>query len=432
MNDRFREVYASRRVIFQSFCCTFRTLYRGDAETITLKGKAFALTIIAAIQPPDGAPFFLADTLISKPGNNSDVKVLGPGGLTKQARGHLYQPSRLERKCVIINAMTFAAYAGTSFVAKTALYKVAHALADRPPDAQTISKALTEDEDKLTQHDTSLLVAFVDKTGVHQLTFGPHFIEHTCADGTKVTASGSGCAPLIRTLENVLGGRTVVNFPTSKNASFWQKGRARLWRLFHPRLDSHHRVVVQLANVVAEFCAGEAIRGEFDSHFGGLVEIATCAGSGFFMLPSLMIAIELFTRDGDALRPASSSYLTYRYYEDILLYRRFGETRQEELKATFGTDYIASTVKPLLRKPTNDEKRRAIDELLAAPFHETTLQVFNWSDVNDLTQRRTSVRAPDEARFWIDRREDRFRIYHSNDFSAEIAKRFGASRIDYS
>src|SRR6266516_8023586 len=47
------------------------------------------MTIIAAIHPPKGAPFFVADTLVSKPGNNTDINVLGPGGLVKQAKGQI-------------------------------------------------------------------------------------------------------------------------------------------------------------------------------------------------------------------------------------------------------------------------------------------------------------------------------------------------------
>jgi len=186
---------------------------------------------------------------------------------------------------------------------------------------------------------------------------------------------------------------------------------------------------VKLSNVIAKFSANETVRAEFESHFGGIVEIATCTTLGFFMLPSVMIAIELFRRESDELRPAGSSYLTYRYFEDILAFRRFGDIRQEELKKTFGTDYIGSTISPLLRKPSAAAKKRAIDELLATSFHDTELQVFSWSD-DDLVS--TSVTAPDNSRFRIERPGDSFTVFHSHEFSAEIAKRFGASRINYS
>ena len=155
----------------------------------------------------------------------------GPAASSNRPKVKSHQPSRLERKCAIINKMTFVAYAGSSFVAKRALSKVERALADQAPSRHIISTAVSEYEEDLSHHNTSLLIAFIDDGKVEHLTFGPDFTHHTFEDGTQLTANGSGYAALHDALDMVLKTKPKIRYPGLTNATFWQKTVACLARL---------------------------------------------------------------------------------------------------------------------------------------------------------------------------------------------------------
>jgi hypothetical protein len=365
------------------------------------------MTLIAAILPVDGAPFFISDTLVSEPGCQ-ETRILGPNGIILPARGGDYRPWRLQQKNIIVRERTFAAYAGASFLAHGVFRQLEQSIPAAGPTREIIADVAANYEADLLRHETSMLFAFVGNDGaVELLMAGSEFAHLVLEDGTECYAAGSGA-------ESFLG-----TFPDLRRAA---GGDQLLGE------NPHHMLIMQLCGLSAEFGAREAILGEFDCHFGGIVEIVRTTGLGFEKLPGATIINEVVTIDADELTLWGGNYLQYCYSDDVLVYWRFGQLRNAEALDAFGTDAFAAVIRPPHRQPSRAENDRACEKVLATSSDDSTFNVFCWNDLNNLNRRRLSVRAPDNGNFRVWRENGHFYVFRSHAFLDEIAQRFGVQR----
>jgi hypothetical protein len=380
--------------------------HRANSLKVLNNERGVAMTLIAAILPPDDPPFFIADTLVSTPGE-ARGRVLGPHGLILPKSGTEYRPSLLRQKTAILHKSVFAAYANSTFYAQI-ISKLAKGLSDAPPTAEKITEIVSEYAQELRDSETTIFVAFIDECStMHFMTFGPDPLHSQLADGTDCYLAGSGTKAFSEAIES---GRIS------------DSGLVEQW-------PADNLLVMKLAGLIGRFASMETARAEFQDNFGGLIEIVQPTASGFEKMPSLSIITEFVTVEGDELVIWGGNYLDYCYEGDILVYRRFGQIRQEESKQAFGSERLVACVNPLHRIPQPREIGAAYSTVLSKPFEESTFNIFSWVSFNESTHDRMSIRIPDRGQFRINHSENQIQVFRSYKFLDELAKRFGATRV---
>ena len=96
------------------------------------------------------------------------------------------------------------------------------------------------------------------------------------------------------------------------------------------------------------------------------------------------------------------------YDDDLLVYRRFGEIGADQAREAFGTDYLISTVRPLLRVPSKAEKDHAVEKIQATSFQDCALFAIVWVEFNTGKVLGFNISPPETSGFEIFRRDDRF------------------------
>ena len=365
------------------------------------------MTSIAAILPPDEPPFFIADTLVSTRGE-ARGRVLGPHGLILPKSGASHRPIQLRQKTAILHKNVFAAYANSTFYARAVLGKLAEGLSHVPLTRAKITAIVSEYDQELADSETTILVALIDESSmIDIMSFGPDPSHVRLADGTDCYLAGSGTTAFSEAIES---------------GQMSERGSAE-------RLPAYNLMVMRLAGLVGRFASMEAARAEFRDNFGGLIEIIRPTPTGFEKMPSLSFITETVTMEGDELVIWGGNYLDYCYEGDILVYRRFGQIRQEEAKQAFGSEHLVACIHPLHRTPQRQEIDAAYSAVLSKSFEASILNVFSWISFNETTHDKMSVRVPDPSQFRIYHSENKIQVFRSHRFLDDLAKRFGAARV---
>jgi len=366
------------------------------------------MTLIAAVYPPGDCVFFLCDTLISTKGQFSG-RMLGPSGVIRPRPNVAdYHPERLEQKCIIINKRTFAAYAGASFLGKIVIRKLVEGLAHCEPSRSTILGIIADYETELNVHDTSVLIAFVEDGRYGCITLGPKFMRSQLPDGTVCLAAGSGAEAFLR------------DFPVICSA----KGA------IVPRsLDPYHALIMRICGLTGNYFTHESFSSEFESHFGGIIEIIRRTKVGFEKFPGATIIAEVIELGDDALTIVGGNFADFCYYDDLLVFRRFGQIRANDAVEAFGTDYFIDTVNPPHRKATSKEHERATTNIQAKSFQNSEVFIFSWIDPATPEKGQMRVSTPDIAGVEIGRTNDQFWIFRSRNYLRYLAKRFRVKKV---
>jgi hypothetical protein len=386
------------------------------------------MTVIAAIYPSKGLPLFLCDTVISVPGQQTG-RIAGPGGLiARPASTTQHKFHSLEQKNTVLKDTVFVAYAGSSFVGKTVFRRLEKGLSgvSTPTEAQ-VSAILSDSNDDLQKHGTAILAAVLHDGRCHHLAFGTRFEELTLQDGTTIYVNGSGT----QTLLDYFSTHWTATFKPRDLPSWFRHPIVRLrLSLDKWRWGTHHEDVFRAFGMVAEISSRESIMAEIDSHFGAIVEVIRATSAGFEKLPSGTIVTELITFEDGGASIIGGNYLNYAYDGDLLVYRRFGQIRDEEMRSAFGTDYISGAISPPLRNVSTQEEHAAQDRLTSkAIFNDSIIQCRSYSDPHNLPQRRISLGAPNHGEFLIRRNGDHFEIYRSHEFMRKLAARLGVAKV---
>jgi hypothetical protein len=393
------------------------------------------MTIVAAIYPPSRLPIFVSDTLISVRGTSG--RVAGPSGLVHPNECAEHRAHSLEQKSAIINDFVYVAYAGTTFLAKGVIRRLEKRLSVAVGSKVSATRAALDDEvEDLNRHNTTLLVAVIEDGECHHMSFGPEPDTKVLEDGTTIYAVGTGAEDFLGLYEAASAAKLLV-----RNGSWgfrlgakylWKMLRSRwLSRIWRPRFDAAHQLDLGVVfAVIAEVSAYESLMAEIKAHFGQILEIGRGTQQGFEKLQSVTIMTELLTYQNAEATHYTGNYLNYAYDGDILVYRRFGDIRREELHQAFGTDYLAGAAPPVLRGPSPEETTAAINRALSEKvFNKSVVQIISYNDVKDLAKRKITFSQPDHNSLLIERRDDHFEIFRSHEYMRQLADRLGVKKV---
>jgi hypothetical protein len=322
------------------------------------------MTLIAAVLPPGGPPFFLSDVLVSST-RISSGRVAGPSGLIQRSGPDAaYSPYSLEQKCLILSDRVWTAYCGDVVAGKSALNRLRTELSGTEPSLARLEEILRELETDLAERNSSLLAAVIEPDlSLHWRFAGagaPR--QNTLSDGTILIADGTGRDGFVDVLSNIIG-TTVAPNPTYHVLAF-----------------------------LSEVSSSESINAAFNDHFGAIVEVTSVVDGTFQKMPSLTVATEIVKIEGDTAAIISGNYLNYRYVDNILVYRRFGSIRGDEMAVAFGTDYIAGAIYPPGRRRRAEEEAALCRQLVAnAIFNDSAMQAISWNDPTNLSKRKLDL-----------------------------------------
>jgi ATP-dependent protease HslVU (ClpYQ) peptidase subunit len=393
------------------------------------------MTIVAAIYPPSRLPIFVSDTLISVKGTS--VRVAGPTGLVHPTEGAEHRAHSLEQKAAIINDFVYIAYAGTTFLAKGIIRRLERRLSETVGSKVSATRsALDEEVEDLNRHNTTLLVAVIEDGECHHMSFGPEPDTKILDNGTTIYAVGTGAEDFLALFETAASAQLTV-----RRVPWWVRlGTKYLWKVLHsrwlsrvwrPRFDAAHQLDLAVVfAVIAEVSAYESLMAEIKAHFGQILEIGRGTQEGFEKLQSVTIMTELLTYQNEEATHYTGNYLNYAYERDILIYRRFGDIRRDEMHQAFGTDYLAGAVPPVLRGPPSEETAAAINRLLGEKvFNKSVLQIISYNDVKDVAKRKLTFSEPDHNSLRIERRDDHFEIFRSHEYMRQLADRLRVKKV---
>lgn len=255
-------------------------------------------------------------------------------------------------------------------------------------------------------------------------------------NGTTIYAAGSGARDFVELFASASAAQLSV-----RGLPWWARvgSQCLLWAIrsrwlglvWRPRFGAAHQLDMAIVfTAIGEVSAYESIVAEIKAHFGQLLEIGRGTQEGFEKLPSATIITEIVTYQNNEATLYPGSYLNYAYDGDILVYRRFGEIRRDELHQAFGTDYIAGAAPPLLQQPSSAETNASLERLLSKRiFNDAVVQIISYNDLGDISNRKTSFSEPDHANLRIERVNDHFEMFRSHEFMKSLADRLGVKKV---
>jgi len=363
------------------------------------------MTLIAIISNPTSAPFIVSDVLIS--GQQQPAgRMLGPSGpIVSYDKKSGYYPENLEQKMIIIGSHLCMAYAGASIIGKSISKKFMETFCNTTPKKDLLSNILSEYDSELEQFDTSIIVAFIDENNEFDyITYGDGFVSKEFSDGTKIKSVGTGSELLIEHFD------VVCNSPVGGCP---------------PVAGTLHRVL----SILSEFVAWDCYSGEYRLHTGGLIEIASLSDNRLEKLPSALLGTILYKFNNGTAHAIGEAYLDFCYYDDILVFRRFGDIRLNEAKEIAGSDYLIGTIRGVRTSDYHERTDAAVRKIVAKLHQTSAIQIFSLIDVENPASRKILFEREDWNNFRIWRSESSFKVWKSKKLQNKFSNLLGVTKL---